>query len=704
VPNSATFPLHTGGLSNVPSQGASWPTESGNQAFDGRIQLWTTRRRRAQELKQLHEPQWITAWNSYRNTVEALDDPADWWRSNESIPTVFKIIETLLPRLVTGMFDSPDWFFVEARNGRSEIYETMCYNLLRQVVEEMDIFPKIYQAMRYSLIMGHCWGKVIWREEYQNRQVQQPVQLTLREALQSQFDSDATNFAEEQFGSEVLDGPSGIEGLETAVIQEEVFNGPDFEWRPLDRIFPDPSGRGRWFIEEIQTTLDELQQTQDDLDGIYDQTALNALKAHLALRKTYGQTGGVDHIGDARSGTSAGVSMEYQREPETTENIPEWIITPMREGGGVTLWQCWGWVQPEFRGPDGVEWRLLVIADGKYVLRDDPSPTPNGRPPYFPIKSIDIPNRLYGETIISYINPLVEQQSRLANMRLDEVYLGVFQQYLFRKNAVHDNSMLMQPGGAIEVNTEIGQSISDTFQVLPRTHLLPDVWNEDQWRQQQAEHTAAATDLMQGLGGDSRSTATEIERKLQQGNARHVLQIMYNDYTVKRELLKRTWGWLQSNMTQEKFVRLQGEEYAQVDWRSLQDPIDINVAGGLFALSKQNRIQMDQELIQFLTNDQLAQNFKIIPVLRKWMQDRGWKNPDNYLKTEEELAQEQYQDGQNQANAQISMAQMQAQLQAQGSSNGAGGASNGTGDAPPEEMSDVSQAGEQASMVGETLN
>lgn len=658
---------------------------------DPQVQLWSGRRTRSQELKSLHESDWIQYWDWYRNEIEPLDDAADWWRSNEPIPTVFKIIETILPRLVMGMFDSPDWFYVEARNARSEIYETMCYNLLRQMLEGMELFPKIYQALRYSLIMGHAWGKVIWREEYQNRKVLQPLMMTNRQLINEQFGQQGVDEALEMYGEDLLDAPSGVTAMNEEVVTEEVYNAPDFEWRSLDRIFPDPTGRGRWFIEEIDTTLEELQDVQRDLQ-IYDQNVLDMLENEVTFKANV-TSGGLDTLGDARSGTSAGVSVEYLREPESTEHIPEHIISPMRDGSGVKLWQCWGWVPPSYRVND-VENVLVIIAEGKYILRNDACPTPDGKPPYFPIKSIDIPTRLYGESILRYVGPLADQQTRLANMRLDEVFLGVWQQYLFRKNAVvSDNKLLMQPGGAIEVDPAPNQTIRDTFEVLPRKPLLPQVWQEDTYRQVQAEHVAASTDIMQGVQGSDRTTATEIERRLQQGNARHVLQVMYNDYTVKRELLQRVWQWLQMRLTTPRLVQLQGEEFAQVDLNDIQVPIDIVVSGGLFALSKQNRVQMDQELIQLVSSPLFANYFKPVPVLRKWMQDRGWKNPETFLKTEQELYQEEYQRGLNEGQAMVNQAETQAQMSNQ--------PTNGARNIP--RMSQMSNAGQENSMAGGIL-
>jgi hypothetical protein len=632
------------------------------------IMLWTARRQRSQELKQIYEGQWIQYWRWYKNYSEPLTDAADWWRSNETIPTVFKVVETILPRILLGMFQSPDWFTVEAKQRRDEQYETMVTQLLRTAMDDMDIFSKMFEAIKYSTIMGHCWGKVIWREEYSDRQVLEPELVT-----------------DPETGEETV-------GVASRVVTEEDYNGVDFEWRPNDRIFPDPTGEGRWYLEEIDATLEELQDIQDQY-GIYNKEEFARLKA--AIPPSMSRPQGGDSLSDARSGTSAGVSVEYAREPEATEDIPNQIVSPMRDGIGVKLWQCWGWVPQELRN-DGSAWRLTVIAEGKYVLRDEPAPTPDGRPPYFPMKSIPIPGRLYGESVLRYVGPLADQQTRLANMRLDEVFLGVWQQYLFRKDSVvSDNQLLMQPGGAIEVHTEPNQNVGDAFEVLERRPLLPEAYKEDEFRQLQAEHAAAASDIMQGVSGNDRQTATEVERRLQQGNARHVLQSLWFDNTVKKELLERTWKWLQMRLTTKKKVRMVGEEYTEVDLTQIQIPVDIVVGGGLFALSKDTRVAMDQELVQLAASPAFAMWMKPGPVLRRLLMDRGWKNPDAFVKTDKEVMLEQM------------LAAMADQGQAGGAAPPEGtetprseGASSGRGDGGNGEVSDVQKQGQTTSMAG----
>jgi len=636
---------------------ASNPTNA--TAYDPAITLWSGRRARSEELKSLYKEKWTQYWQYYRNYVSPLTDPADWWRSNEQIPTVFKIIETLLPRYVTGMFDSPDWFTVEGRSPKGEEYENKCFNLIKTIVEEMDVFETMTEALRYASIMGHAWGKVTWKEE------------TIK----------VQRFTQQQTPSAQLNA-MGEPEMETITVREirdeKVYDAPNFEFRTLDVIFPDPTGRGMWYIEDIDTTLAELMQTQAN-EGIYDEGVLAALDAKLGPKP---MPEGLDTLGTASRGTAGVHSVEYSREPDVTEGISQYIVNPMRDGQGVKLWQCWGYVDPEFRGADGCEWRLVVIADGQYVLRDDPAPTPDMKPPYFPIKSIPIPKILYGESIINYIGPLADKQSRIANMRSDEISQNIWQTFVVKAGLLPaDTQLINMPGAVVQANLDPNQDIKDVFAPIVRHPVFTEAWTEDQYYQTQAEHCAAATDMTQGVSSQSGRTATESQLLVQQGNARHLLQVMWNDTTVKKELLERVWGWLQMRLTTPKLIKMVGEP---IDLTQIQEPIDINVNGGMFALTKQARLQMDQELVQLLNIPQFAQVAKPEAIFNQLLMDRGWKKPERFIKTPEEIANEK-------ARAEI------AAIMGQDMDAGGGGLPGG------DHVPNMPPQGPEASLGGQTL-
>ncbi len=585
------------------------PSEDAFGGADNRIRYWSSKQVRSEQLKLVHWPKWRAFWSWYRSYVTPIKDPAQWWRSNEYIPTPFKIVETVLPRYLLGMFEDPDWFTVEARHMRDEEYEDLCQRLLRVKLDQMKLFPKIYDAIKYATIMGHAWGKVTWDEQWMTRKVMSP-----------------TNLSDPETGQTVA-------GINQDLVKERTFNGPKFDWLALDKVWPDPSGRERWYIEQIDTTLEELQETQKFM-SIYDKEQFALLEESLGGGNSFNTS--EDPLGTARQGSAYGQTIATDREPQVLEGIPWSTVAPQSDGTGITLMQCWGWVPPYLRINDKAEWRMLIIANRQFILRDIPAPTPDGKPPYFAIRSLRIPGRLYGESVLYYVGPMADQQTRLANMRLDEVFLGIWQSMLIKQGSLASD----KPGGYMEVRTEPGQSIKDVINIMPRAPLLPQVWQEDQYRQTQAEHAAAATETMQGVDSASRQTATEVERKLQQGNARHVLQTMLFGYDVQKELLERTWEWLRMRMTDTEKLKL-GDEYAELDLRHIQAPIDITIGGGFFAMSKTQRVQRSQQLVMLLQNPFFAQVGKPIPIFTQALTDQGYKNVSRFMKTQQEFDDDQ---------------------------------------------------------------
>jgi len=172
---------------------------------------------------------------------------------------------------------------------------------------------------------------------------------------------------------------------------------------------------------------------------------------------------------------------------------------------------------------------------------------------------------------------------------------------------------------------------------------------------------------------------------------------MYNDYTVAKELLIRSWKWLQMRLPRERMVRMAGERWAMADITTIQTPVDIVVGGGLFALSKDARIQQDQELMQMASNPVFAPYMKPDKILQRWMLDRGWKNPENFTKTQEEVLFEQYQ-------ATLAQADQQAALGAPQDAGGALPAQAGPdGQANLPSMPNLPYEGGEAALVGGQL-
>lgn len=562
---------------------------------DPALDIWNVRYRQAVEYQEQggFQDNWQRYWKWYRAFRAPLTQPYDWWRSNEVIPTVFKIIETLTPKEILGMFSQPDWFNVRGTEATDERWELAIEGLLHEQLEEMKIVPKVIEAKKYAKIMGHCWGKVTWKEEYEKRAVVQP-----------------------ELAVDPETGAPLSVAMKVTTVDELTADRPDFDWVPLDRMKADPTGKCRWYIEEMDTTLEELEAVNEAL-GIYDN---------------------LDKLVQASSTITN--SRPYQ-EPQNTEGISQTTAEP-RAPDSVALWLCWGWVPKKCRPADGAEWRLVVIANKSIKLRDVPAPTPDGRPPYFPIKDILVPGILYGESILRYIGPLQDQETRIANHRLDEVYLNIWGQYVYnRASGITNNDMLFQPGGAIGVTG----NPNEVFALLPRKPMLPEAYMEGDYRGRQAEEVAGANDIAQGKAESSRPTTGDTQIRAAQGAQRVDAQILWDDQTFKKEILERVYKFLQMRMPAERVIRVVGADGMDydvtLDLQSVQLPVDITINGGLLGISKEQRRTQFTDMIAMAASPVLGPWMKPDSILRDKFRNDGVRATSRYVKTLDEMLMEQ---------------------------------------------------------------
>jgi len=567
--------------------------------LDSRVQLWTRRKSDSQNLRILHESWWTKYWSWYRARITELNDPVDWWRSNEVVPEIFKVIETILPRHIIGMFSGPEWFAVQATTGAGEMYEQSVQSLLMYGVERMKLFPKVYEALKYCGIMGHVWGKVTWHTEVGDKVRDIPVNLV------------------DEMGYPSLDAQGRQRvSSEPQINKETTYDDPMFDWVDLFHGWPDPSGNNRWFIEQMDVNYDQLLEANEQMN-IYQ----NLDQVHPF------------------SITPQDTTSDFGNEQNTVEGIPYDTTRLSRDGPTVRLWQCWGWVPPNLRGSDNIAWRLQVIANGQVVIRDIPMPTPDLRIPYFPIKSIPIPRRLYGESIVRYIGPLADQMNRIENWRMDEVLLGIWGQTIFNRQAgVSDNKLFLQPGGALFVDG----NPSEVAFPMPRKPIIPEAYTESANKREQIESTSAATPLVQGVMETNRATASEIHTRSLQGNARFELMTMWLDYTLKKELLDRMFKLYQRHLPPDRLIRLVGQpnQMIQLDISMIQEPVDIVINSGIFAFNKEDRLQgMNQMISAMAANPDLMKHFRLNNIAREIVTDIGWRNPDKFVMSEEEVAQ-----------------------------------------------------------------
>lgn len=546
-------------------------------------------------------------WALYRNFEDTQPAAAGQeWRDRTVIPEAYKIIETRLPRKILGLWGTPESWGVRGRGYRDEDYEDMVKTLIEECLDEIgsgdargELFMKrLIDAERYRQIMGHVFIKAWWRRD--------------RDWTRTQVKSPEGKW-------------TPIEMLET------LYDNVDINWLGLDSVALDLSGQRRWLIEKVITSWERLAEDNE----------------------TYKQEHGVDLyqnldlIESGRYQTSP-VQRDSYEEPRTTERWPlsDGRILSNPGEHQVELWLCW----------DNTRRTLTKIANRSVELDHGLAPTPRGFDPFISLPAIPVPRRVYGDSILNWVGPLARYQTRIARARADEILLNIWQQYFYREGSLKGTQMLWRPGGgaAIEAQND-DRPISDHVMIFPRRPVFQEAWQEEGYRQQQAESTAAADPVSQGVEATQKSrdvSATEIQQRVLQGGSRYELERLYDEMSLKKPLLGMVFDLLRQNLTQEKQIRVlddneQSEEggFQSVSLKDLDKPIDIVITGSALDASTAERLQEIDRVINLTLNPVFQPYIEprqtLIEMLRSTRTLR--RNTKKFVKTDQMVQQAQQQ-------------------------------------------------------------
>lgn len=572
---------------------------------DQKIAIWHRRKAISQRLRDPYESQWITNWKAYRAHQEEMPDPQDWWRSNEYIPEIFNSVETILPRLILGMFSKPEWFDVNCPHstipGHEGIncydYERMVKSLLMSGTRRMNLFQPAYEGSKYCTIMGHISWKLRWERDIQNRMMDVPV-----------FDPMTGEYY----------------GTSSKIMPWVAYDDPKLDWVSNFRLWHDPTGQEEWYIERIDTTLEKLQRINAQT-GIYKN--LEKLeKAPINLGK---ETNSPVARTDGYS--------NRETEMDAVEGFSPDVRDEGHEGTPIQLDVCVGLVpyEPE----DGVLWRRTIIANNVTIIRDDPNPTPDLKPEYFSSRQIPVPGFVYGDSVVRYAEPMNRQLNRIANFRMDEVVLGIWQQYIANSQAVKSSQLNIQPGGVTFVDT--AADVRTAFAVLERRPILPESYREESICSDRIQRTTGATAIQQGAQPSDRETATSVGARVQLGSERFRLAVMWQNMTFKRQFLKRMFALYQRHLPPERLVRIVGTDFqVPINISMLQDDIDIDIDADIYDIDGPLKQQALAQLMQAAAVPPYSQWLRPEVILRDAVEASLNKDGRKYVKSSEEVAAE----------------------------------------------------------------
>jgi len=573
------------------------------------VGFWNARWRRWRDgFEQSIGPKARRYWALYRAFDDGpLPGPNQEWRDRTVIPEAFKIIMTIVPRLVLPLWSNPENFTVEGRGFKDEGYEEMVRVLIQEALDEIgkgqpeneQFLLRMMNAEIYCQVMGHVWYRTLWREQHE----------WLRARIPSAVRADGS-----------------VQSWQTVEGMEKVYDNVDITWLTLDSLAVDLGGIGknrRWAIERVLTSVEALEEE----DEKYKKATGMPLYKNMEML--------------SRHWASPATTRESFEEPRDTEHWPLTAdqITDDPGEEQIELWLCW----------DNIKRTLTKIANRSVVLAEGLAPTPDGKDPYIGAPAVPVPNRVYGDSILHWVGPLAQYQTRLARARADEVLLNIWQQYLYRAGSIRSTQWFWRPGGGMAIEqADPNQDISKDVKLLDRRPVFQEAWTEEGYRQSQAESTAGADALTQGTEATNKSrdvSATEISQRSMLGGNRHQFNHLYREMGLKKPLLQKVFDQLRMNLKEPKLIRITDdlEDRIPVDLRDIDRPIDITVGGGVAEATLQERLNELREVAGFASNPEFLRYMKTGEILKAILKATKTlrKNAGRYVKTQEEVDREQ---------------------------------------------------------------
>lgn len=594
-----------------PGTGTGYGGDGLDSFSDPEIARWLSRFRQWRSaFQQRIEPNIKRFWALYR----AFDDtpafpPGQEWRDRTIIPECFKIVENRVPRFVMAQLAPRESFAVEGREARDERYEEVVRTLLQTSIDYMGVrssdgglIPRCIEALKYRDIIGHVFFEVYWREDRRTIRTKMPDPITGR--------------------------------LTEVELTEDLYKNVDVQWYGITDIALDVSGADRWKIKRIRTSYEALRDEND----MYKEQFGEDLYKDLDLLAN-----------------STAAPREKMEEPWSTER---WPLTDEQQWSDafetpVELWLCW----------DNVRGTLTKIGNRRVILDHGIAPTPDRRDPFISLPCVPIPGRVYGESLLHYVGPLASYQTRLARARADEVLLNLFQQVIYREGSVTQTDLFWRPGGGLPITGNIDRPIGDHFQIFPRRPVFTEAWTEEQYRQSQSESTAGVDSVSMGVEATQKSrdvSATEIQQRVAQGNARFQMENIYLEVKWKKPMLEKMFDLLRLHLDQAQIVRITGpdglEEQMPIDLTKLDQPVDIIVGGGIYEMAKAERSQDINEMTMLAESPIFGPYLKPREILVERLKNRNRKDPHRFVKTDQEVQLERQQQLQQQVNANVQTA------------------------------------------------
>lgn len=276
-----------------------------------------------------------------------------------------------------------------------------------------------------------------------------------------------------------------------------------------------------------------------------------------------------------------------------------------------------------------------VIVGKEIIYRDEPECIP-----FACLTPMIMPHRHIGRSYADLTMDIQLTKSALIRGQLDNMYLANNGRYAVSDRVNLDDMLTSRPGGIVRTEGDPGAAI------MPLSHPpLPQAsFALVEYMDSMKEKRTGVTAYNQGLDSNAlNKTASGIAQVMSAAQQRLELVARTFAETGVKDLFLLVHKLVRTNLTKPDIVRLRNQ-WVEIDPRSWKNRKDLTISVGLGAGNKDQQLMhlttilnLQKEAIQVGLTDPT----KIYNALSKLTQNAGFKNPDEFWTTPQQMQQQQ---------------------------------------------------------------
>jgi hypothetical protein len=352
-----------------------------------------------------YEKVWDECYRLYFSSTDKLKTPT---RSSVTVPIIFQIIETALPKIINVIFSSNEDFFECVPTDPAELERTNLVELLLAYqLAQADFFEKFMDFTKQLLMYGTSYLKVYWKVVRKwvvaRELIREPVSI---------------------MGFKLKDAVYGKEKKEYKVVERR----PEVDVIDILDVFPDPEARSERDSEGViirsWINIDQLKELGAGKYPVYanvDSEDIKPDKASFTSSR---------HVRYAIRGTSSGNAVDAHQ---------------------VELLEYWGYWDLD---GDGIrEECYIVVANRKVLVKAIGNPFDHQKRPLVRAVMFPIPMEWFGIGLIEPVINNVHELWTIRRQRLDNINQALNR--MWKANALADldpDMLVSSPGGILWVD------------------------------------------------------------------------------------------------------------------------------------------------------------------------------------------------------------------------------------------------------------